>query len=57
MVYTSLYELIETYVFGNAAAVGSNAELVCMLVATIGSLFVIAVPFMVVWKVIKMIMG
>lgn len=57
MVYQSLYQLLETYVFGNAVEVGGNAELVCMLAATAGCVFVVSIPFMLVWKIIKLIMG
>lgn len=56
-IYNNLYTLIEQYVFGNAIAVGSNQELIATLVATFGTLFVIAIPFALVWKVIKLIMG
>ena len=55
-VYQSLFDLVQQYIFGGGT-LNANAELVCMLVSTIGSVFLIAVPFMVVWKVIKLIMG
>lgn len=53
-IYQNIYNLIANYVFANAIDVGSNAELVCMLVSTIACLFVIALPFLVVWRVIRL---
>lgn len=57
MIYEEIYNLIQTYCFGSTLQVGSNAELVCMLCATMGTIFVIALPFVIVLKVIKLIMG
>lgn len=53
-IYQDLYHLIEVYIYdGNLE--GFN-ELVCTLVATCGCLFLIALPFMIVWKVVKLIL-
>lgn len=57
MVYQNLYELIDKFIFNFTASTNANADLVCTLVATLGSIFLIALPFMVVWKVAKMIIG
>lgn len=54
-VYQTLYDLVNQYIFNNEVVIGSNQELVCVLVATCGSLFVISLPFLIVWKVIKML--
>lgn len=54
MIYSELYNLLQTYLFGEAA-VGSNAELVCMLLASAGTVFLVAFPFAIVWKVFKML--
>lgn len=50
--YDSLYDLIQTYVFGGALELGSNQELVCMLIATFGCIFLVAIPFILVWRLI-----
>lgn len=50
--YQSLYDLVQTYVFGGVAELGSNQELVCMLIATFGSVFMVAIPFILVWRLI-----
>lgn len=57
MVYQNLYELVDKFIFNFSASTNTNADLVCTLVATLGSIFLIALPFMVVWKVAKMIIG
>lgn len=57
MIYNELYDLIITYCFGGQVLANSNAELVAMLIATSGTVFVVALPFLLVWKVIKMIGG
>lgn len=54
-IYQSLYDLIQTYIFGGVAELGSNQELICMLIASVGSIFLVAIPFAVVWKLILLI--
>lgn len=56
-IYQNFMDLLNTYVFGGTMVAGSNQELIATLVATCGTLFIISVPFMIVWKFIKMIMG
>ena len=54
-IYHNLYDLIVQYVYGNNLP--PDGELIATLIATAGSLFVVALPFLVVWKVIKVIGG
>lgn len=54
-IYQNLYDLIVQYVYGKS--VPPDGELIATLIATAGSLFVVALPFLVVWKIIKMIGG
>lgn len=49
--YQSLFDLIHTYVYGSVELT-SDMSLVCTLIATIGSLFFVALPFIVVYKVL-----
>ena len=56
-IYQTFYDLIVNHIFGGSVVVGSHQELVCILVSTIACIFIIAIPFLVVWKVIKIIMG
>ena len=55
-IYLALYELIQNTFYGAAALTGWQ-EMVLTVLATIGCLFVFAVPFIVVWKVICIIVG
>lgn len=49
-IYQSIYDLISTYIFGSVTT-GTHQELVCILVATLGSIFLIALPFIIVYWV------
>lgn len=55
-IYQTCFDLVEQYIYGTVT-VGSYQELVCIAVATIASLFVMAIPFIVVWCLIKLIIG
>lgn len=55
-IFDSIYSLIETYIFGSVVA-GSYYELVCILVSTCACLFVMSIPFIIVWRVIKVLLG
>lgn len=56
-IYQTIYDLVATYIFGGSVDVGTNQELVTMLLATCACIFVFALPFVVVWKVMKLIIG
>lgn len=57
-IWLTLKELVVTYVFnGDLTGAGQWGALCADLVATAGSIFVIALPFAVVWAVIKRICG
>lgn len=47
-IYQTLYDLVNTYIFGNSAAVGSYEELMCIIASTAGCAFIICVPFAIV---------
>ena len=51
--YQGLYDLINTYIFGGTVVAGSYQDLVCILVATIGCLFFVAMPFMAVFWLVS----
>lgn len=55
-IYQSLFDLIHTYVYGGVTLT-ADMNLVATLISTAGCIFLVALPFMIVWKVIKMIMG
>lgn len=55
-IYQNIYDLIVTYVYGGAT-LSAHMELVTVTLATIGCVFVFALPFVLVWKVCKMFVG
>lgn len=55
-IYIALYELIQNVFYGATTLTGWQ-EMVLTVLATIGCLFVFAIPFIVVWKVICIIVG
>lgn len=54
VIYDTLYSLLEQYIYGGYINPGDFSDLVCTLVSTIGCLFVVALPFVVVWRAIKL---
>lgn len=54
-IYQTCYDLVNTYIYGSTVQVGSYQELVCIAVSTLACLFVFSLPFVLVYKVIKMI--
>lgn len=55
-IYQNLYALIEQYIYGGVTLT-ADMELTATLIATAGSIFVIALPFCLVWRVCRMICG
>lgn len=55
-IYQSIFDLIHTYVYGGVTLT-SDMSLVCTLVSTCACFFCVALPFLIVWKVIKLICG
>ena len=55
-IYQSCYDLIHQYIYGGVTLT-SDMTLVATLLATCACVFCFAIPFMIAWKVIKLIMG
>lgn len=53
--FQTLYDLLNTYIFGGLAESGNYYDLICILVSTIGNLFLIALPFICIFKVVRMV--
>lgn len=51
--YFSLYNLLHQYIYGLETVLTPDMELTLTIISTLGSLFVVALPFILVWKVIK----
>ncbi len=49
--YQSLFDLIHTYIYGGVDLT-SDMNLVCTLISTIGVLFCVSIPFIIVYKVL-----
>ena len=56
-IYLTLYDLLNTYIYGGAVVSETYQDLVCITIATIGCLFVFAIPFLITWRVIKLFIG
>lgn len=54
-IYENIYNLINTYIYGGGIVDGSFEELVCILLSTCSVLFAFAIPFIVVFGLIKFI--
>lgn len=54
--FQTLYDLIATYIFDGAVEIGSYPDLVCVLVATIGNLALVALPFALVIKIVTSVL-
>lgn len=54
--YQTLYELLQTYIYGSADLT-ADMTLTLTLLSTIGVVFVVALPFCLVWKVVSMLCG
>lgn len=55
-IYQTCYDLVAQYIYG-AVDVGTYQELVCIAVSTCACLFVMALPFVLVWRVIRLLGG
>lgn len=54
-IYQNIYDLIVNQLFGGSVEVGSNPELITILVSTFATIFLISVPFIIIYKFIKMV--
>lgn len=55
-IYQAIYDIIHQYIYGGVTMT-ADMSLVTTLIATTASIFTVALPFLVVWKVIKMVVG
>lgn len=56
-VYQSFYDLLNTYVFGGSIVAGSYEDLVTIFFSMTCTLFLVSLPFLIVWFLIKLITG
>lgn len=50
-IYQDIYNIIETTIYGGS--MDEYANLVCTLLSTAGCIFLVALPFAIVYKIIK----
>ena len=53
--YYELWNLISEFVYGADAVLTSDQQLTLTIICTLGSLFVVAIPFVLVWRVLRMV--
>lgn len=53
--YQTCYDLVANYIYGGYIEEGSHMDLVCVMVSTCANLFLIALPFLLVWKILRML--
>lgn len=49
--YQNLFDLIHTYIYGGVELT-SDMSLICTLISTIGCVFLVSLPFIVVYKLL-----
>lgn len=55
-IYQDIFDIVKQYIFGGVELT-ANMDLVAITLSTIGCVFVFALPFVIVWRLIKMLMG
>lgn len=52
-IYLSLFSVLQQYIYGLGTELTPDMSLTLTLLSTLGSVFVVSVPFLLVWKVVK----
>lgn len=53
-IYFQLYDLLSGYIYGVDTVLTGEMEMTLTTICTIGALFVVAMPFVVVWRFIRL---
>ena len=56
-IYQSIYDLIVNQIFGGSVTAGSPPEFIATMFSTFACCFLIAIPFVACWKIVKIILG
>lgn len=56
-IYTQIYQLFNQYIFGGELVVGSFEELVVIFYSMTACLFMVSLPFLVVYWILRFIAG
>lgn len=52
-IYLSLFSVLQQYIYGLGTELTPDMSLTLTLLSTLGSVFIVSVPFLLVWKVVK----
>lgn len=55
--YLDIYETINAYIFGGTLASGTAEHLAVSLFSLCACLFAVALPFIIIWRVMRLILG
>lgn len=55
-IYQDIFDIIKQYIFGGVELT-AHMDLVAVTLSTIGSIFVFALPFVIVWRIVKLLIG
>ena len=53
--YYELWNMISDFVYGADAVLTSDQQLTLTIICTLGALFVVALPFVLVWRALRLI--
>lgn len=53
--YLNLYEILKNGIYGVDTILTADMELTLTLLATCGCVFLVSLPFLLVWKIIKLL--
>lgn len=53
--YLNLYEILQNGIYGADTVLTGDMELTLTILATAGCVFLVSLPFLLVWKIIKML--
>lgn len=51
--YFTLFDLLKQYIYGAEVVLTGDMELTLTIISTLGALFVVGLPFFVVWRIVK----
>lgn len=52
-IYQGIYDLLNQYVFGNTIVEGSYQDLIVIILSTCACVFLVVLPFVVVWRIMR----
>ncbi len=52
-IYQQFYDLLNNYIFGSTVVPNTYEDLICIIISTVACLLLVALPFVIVWRVIR----